>query len=79
MSKKARRRPSWKRWKRMEDILVLNLLNEEDGSLIETIRISGLGHMGRNLIRDYGRAEAEQIIRGFLIDTARKIVIESVK
>jgi len=76
MSHKARRRPSWKAYRKTEDAFVLHILNEEDGTHLETIRVPGLGHFGRHLIREYGQAGAEAHLRQFFIDLAEKIVTE---
>jgi hypothetical protein len=77
MSRKARRRPSWKSYRKTPDELVIRLLNEEDDSLIETIRIAKLGHFGRNLIRAYGQAGAEEYLRQVLIDESNRILDET--
>lgn len=70
MSGKARRRPSWKAYKKGEDAFVIRLINEENDELFETIRIPKMGYVGRYLIRQYGYHGTEQFLKQKIIDFA---------
>ena len=65
MSKKARRRPSWK--KKDTSSWEIILLNEEDDSLIETIRLPYMGHLGKKIISKYGYYGAETWVKNAII------------
>lgn len=75
MSKKARRRPSWKAYKKWnDDPFILHLLNEENDRLMEIIRIPSKGYVGRQLIQQYGREGAEQYLKESFIQLANEII-----
>ena len=53
---------------------VINLIREEDGSLIETVRIPGYGRIGREIVRRYGQETAEVMLRDYLIEVAEGVL-----
>lgn len=68
MSKKARRRPSWK----SSRYFYVDLINEETGQLMQTIRIKdGIGYL-RGIVEKRGRQEMEKRLRQALIDLAER-------
>ena len=71
MSKKARRRPSWKKEPRP---FYLHLINEETGELFETIKVKKGVNVFHNLVRTYGPHKAEEKLRQALIDLAERIL-----
>ena len=75
MSKKARRRPSWK--KKDESSFILHLLNQEDDSLFEIVRIPGLGYFGKMMIKKYGKERAESLIQQVLINYANGVLADT--
>jgi len=74
MSWKARRRPSWKAYRKGEDCLIIHILREEDDSLIEKIRIPKMGYFGRYLVSQYGVQGAEEWLRKTLVDFAEEVL-----
>lgn len=73
MSKKARRRPTWKIHKRIKsDDLIIHLINEENDRLMEIIRVRKMGYLGRLMIDMYGKKEAENKLKQFFIDAANE-------
>ena len=64
MSKKARRRPSWKKDPRP---FYIDLINEDTGELFETIKVTKGVSVFRNLIKRYGQTMAEEKLRQGLI------------
>lgn len=71
MSNKARRRPSWKKTYDKSAFTIV-LLNEEDDSVWETVRVPYMGYWGKKLIAEHGVAGAEKYIRQILIDAANE-------
>lgn len=65
MSKKARRRPSWKKEPRP---FYINLINEETDELMDTIKIVKGSHQIRRMIRKYGPDETERRMRQGLLN-----------
>lgn len=74
VSKKARRRPSWKAWKKQPDAFIIHFLSEEDGSHLETIRIPKMGYVGRRLIQQYGYNGVEKFLQRAMVDYANEIM-----
>jgi len=69
MSKKARRRPSWKNEPRP---FYINLINEETGELFETLKVKrGSQHL-HNMVKKYGPLTTEKKLRAALIEMAEK-------
>ena len=69
MSKKARRRPSWKKEPRP---FYIHLINEETGELFETVRVEKGVNVFHNLVRKYGQHNAEEKLRQAFIDLAER-------
>ena len=69
MSKKARRRPSWKKDPRP---FYIDLINEDTGELFETIKVTKGVSVFHNLIRTYGQTMAEEKLRQAVIDYAER-------
>lgn len=69
MSKKARRRPSWKKEPRP---FYIDLINEETGELFETVKVKKGVNVFHNLIRTYGQTMAEEKLRQGLIDLVER-------
>ena len=76
MSKKARRRPSWKNGPRP---FYIDLINEETGELFETIRVTKGVYVFRNLIKRYGQTMAEETLRQGLIDYVERTINNDTK
>jgi len=69
MSKKARRRPSWKKEPRP---FYIDLINEDTGELFETIKVTKGVSVFHNLIKRYGQTMAEEKLRQAVIDYAER-------
>lgn len=69
MSKKARRRPSWKNGPRP---FYIHLINEETGELFETVRVKKGVNVFHNLVKRYGQTMAEEKLRQGLIDLVER-------
>ena len=65
MSKKARRRPSWKKEPRP---FYINLINDETDELMNTIKVVKGSHQLRHMIRRYGPVETERRLRQGLLN-----------
>lgn len=65
MSKKARRRPSWKKEPRP---FYINLINEETDELMNTIKVVKGSHKLRRMIRTYGPVETERRLKQGLLN-----------
>lgn len=65
MSSKARRRPSWKKEPRP---FYIDLINEDTGELMDTIRVTKGVNVYHNLIKKYGQTMAEQKLKQGLLD-----------
>lgn len=75
MSKKARRRPTWKLYKKMNrDDFIIHLINEETNRVMEIIRVPQKGYLGRIMIQMYGKDGAEQKLKQFFIDAANEVL-----
>ena len=69
MSKKARRRPSWKKEPRP---FYIDLINEETGELFETVKVKKGVNVFHNLVRKYGQTMVEEKLRQAFIDLAER-------
>ena len=69
MSKKARRRPSWKNEPRP---FYINLINEETGELFETIKVKKGSYLLHNMLERYGPIVTEKRLREALMDLAER-------
>lgn len=65
MSSKARRRPSWKKGPRP---FYIDLINEDTGELMDTIRVKKGVNVFHNLVKKYGRTMAEEKLKQGLLD-----------
>ena len=74
MSKKARRRPSWKNEPRP---FYINLINEETGELFETIKVKKGSQILHNMLKRNGPIITEQKLRTALIEMAEKTIAKN--
>ena len=70
MSKKARRRPSWKNDNNR--LFYINLINEETGELFETIKVKKGAYLLHNMLKRYGPIVTETRLRQALMDLAER-------
>lgn len=73
MSRKARRRPSWKAYKKGEDAFIMHLIDDKTDELLETIRIPKMGYVGRYLKNLYGD-KVEERLSQIMVDYANEIL-----
>ena len=69
MSKKARRRPSWKNEPRP---FYINLINEETGELFETLKVKKGSQILHNMVKKHGPLNTETRLRAALIEMAER-------
>lgn len=73
MSKKARRRPSWKWHQKIPDPLTLYLINDKTDRLMEIIRVPNMGFVGRGLSEQYGKEKTQEMLAWFFTKAAKEL------
>lgn len=77
MAKKARRRPSWKKYIGPRPFYI-DLINEETGELFETVKVKD-GIFLRNMLKRVGPDILEEKLRQAFIDLAERTISERTK
>lgn len=70
MSKKARRRPTW----RKNPIFYIDLINEETGELFETLRFKKNNAMFFRMMNKLGPVEMERLLLKGMMNLANKVL-----
>lgn len=73
MSKKARRRPSWKWHQKIPDPLILYLINDKTDRLMKIVRVPNMGYVGRGLMEQFGKEKTEEMLAQFFIKAAKEL------
>ena len=77
MSKKARRRPSWKKYIGPRPFYI-NLIDDETGELFETVKVKD-GNFLRDMLKKDGPIVLERKLRQAFIDLAERTISERTK
>jgi len=72
MSKKARRRPTW----RKNPIFYIDLVNEETGEIFETLRFKKKNAVFFRMMKKHGPVEMEKLLLKGMLNLADKVLSE---